>query len=279
MEDKKDEKNEKNEKEESQKLPYETILKDYLDENIDGTDVFNQKWYSNIEKNKIVFSKRSIIALIKQAFDEKNNEFRELYNDKKSLQISVNSKGSLINNKIQVVRSLYKINKDIYPPKTTIRTIFRYLNFIKERSSWDTGLKQYKILEGSEDGKEINCIVLNWLKSPLPLVSERDIVDKRYEFYHDGKIYSFESSVNDEIYPPRKSITRIYDYMSIEELYEQDNIIYLKAITQLDTKANLPQIAINSTIPKKIAKFYTNLAKAINNDYKKGKLVIEDWPN
>ena len=267
------------EKEESQKIPYEIILKDYLDENIDGTDVFNQNWYSNIEKNKIIFSKRSIIALIKEAFDDKRKEFRELYNDKKGLQISINSKGSLINNKIQVVRSIYKNNKDIYPPKTTIRMIFRYLNFIKERSSWDSQLKAYKILEGSEDGKEINCIVQNWLKSPLPLVSERDIIDKRYEFYQDGKIYSFESSVNDELYPPKKGITRIYDYMSIEELYEEDNFIYLKAITQMDTKVSLPQKAINSTIPKKISKFYTNLAKAMNNDYKKGKLIFEDWPN
>ena len=268
----------KKEKGETKKMAYEILLKDYLDDKINDTNVFDKNWYSDIEKNKIIYSKRSIIALIKEAFDDKNNEFEEIHNEE-SLQISVKSKGSMITDQFQVVRSLYKINKDIYPPKSTIRMIFKYLNFIKERSSWDSQLKLYKILEGTEEGKEVKCIVHNWLKSPMFFVSERDIIDKRYEFYYNGKIYSFESSVNDELYPPEKSVTRMYDYMSIEELYEEDNYIYLKAITQIDSKVSLPQSVVNSTLPSKLSNFYKNLANAMNNDYKDGKLIFEDWLN
>ena len=266
-------------KEEKKKMPYAIILKDFLDENIDDTNVFNENWYNDFEKNKIIYSKRTIIALIKEAFTDKNNEFENLYDDNESLQISVKSTGSMINDQFQVVRSVYKINKDVYPPKTTIRMIFRYLNFIKERSSWDSQLKLYKILEGSEDGKEVKCIVHNWLKSPMFFVSERDIIDKRYEFLYNGKIYSFESSVNDTLYPPQESVTRMYDYMSIEELYEENNYIYLKAITQMDTKVSLPQSVVNATLPTKLSDFYKNLNNAINSDYEKGELIFEDWVN
>lgn len=40
-------------------MPYEIILKDYLDEKIDGTELFDKKWYNNFEKDKIIYSKEA----------------------------------------------------------------------------------------------------------------------------------------------------------------------------------------------------------------------------
>ena len=275
----KEEKEEEENDEENEKkkllMPYEFILKDYLDEKIDGKEVFDKKWYSDLEKDKIIYSKRSIVAFLKSLFDDKNNEFVELYN-KDPLSIYVNSKGTFLSNEFQLVRSIYTINKNIYPPKTSIRMIAKYLNFIKERSSWDKQLKSYKIIEGSEKGNEVKCIVQNWLKSPMFLVSERDIIDKRYEFFYEGKFYSCESSVNDDYYPLDKNVTRINDIISIEELYEENDNIVLKAITQMNTKVSLPQAIINATLSTKLLDFYKGLADAMNNDYKNSKLIFED---
>ena len=75
------------------KMPYEIILKDYLDEKIDGTELFDKKLYNNFEKDKIIYSKRSILAMINKAFDDKNNEFKEFYN-KPPLKVS--SKSALL---------------------------------------------------------------------------------------------------------------------------------------------------------------------------------------
>ena len=256
-------------------MPYELILKDYLDEKIDSSEVFDKKWYSDLEKDKIIYSKRSIIAFIKSCFDEKNTEFIQLYN-KDPLIIAINSNGTFLSKEFQVVRSIYTVNKSIYPPKTSIRMIAKYLNFIKERSSWDTQLKSYKIIEGTENGSEVKCIVHNWLKSPMFLVSERDIIDKRYEFFYEGKFYSCESSVNDDYYPLEENVTRINDIISIEELYEENENIVLKAITQMNTKVSLPQAIVNATLAKKLLDFYKGLADAMNNDFENGKLVFED---
>ena len=257
------------------KMPYEEILKDYLDEKIDGTEVFDKKWYSNLEKDKIIYSKRSIIAMINSAFDDKNEEYKEIYN-KEPLVIAIKSTGSFLSDQFQVIRSVYTVNKNIYPPNTTIRMITKYLIYIKERSSWDTQLKLYKVIEGSEEGNEVKCLVQNWTKSPMFLVSERDIVEKRYDFYHEGKFLSFASSVNDDYYPIEKKVTRITDIIFIEELYEEDNNIILKALTQMDAKVSLPQAIVNATLSTKLLDFYNGLAKAMNKDYKEGKLVFED---
>ena len=276
------EQNEKNkeiieEEEEEEKLliPYEIILKDYLDKKIDGTEVFEKNLYNDFEKNKIIYSKRSIIAFINAAFDDKNKEFKELYN-KDPLKISIKSTGSFISDKFQLVRSIYTVNKNIYPPNTSIRMISKYLTYIKERSSWDTQLKSYKIIEGSEEGKEVKCIVHSWLKSPMFLVSERDLVDKRYEFYHEGRFYSCQSSVNDDYYPLQDNVIRINDILFIEELYEENDNIILKAITQMDTKVNLPQAVVNVTLSNKLLDFFNGLSKSMNKDYKEGKLIFED---
>ena len=262
-------------KEEKKLMPYEIVLKDYLDEEIDGNDVFDRKWYSDLEKDKIIYSKRSILALIKAAFDDKNEEFQELYN-KAPLVVYIKSNGSFITDEFQVVRSVYTINKNVLPPNTSIRIVSKYLNYTKERSSWDPQIKTYKVIEGNEEGKEIKCIVQNWLKSPMFLVSERDIVEKRFEFYHEGKFYSCESSVNDDYYPLGEKVTRINDIIFIEELYEENDNIILKALTQMNTKLNLPQVFINATLSNKLLDFYKGLENAINIDYNEGNLIYED---
>ena len=261
--------------EERKIMPYEEILKDFLDEKIDGTEVFDKKWYSDLEKDKIIYSKRSIIAMFNAAFFDKNEEFIEIYN-KEPLIIAIKSSGSFISEQFQVIRSVYTVNKNIYPPNTTIRMITKYLIYIKERNSWDSHLKSYKVIEGSEEGKEVKCLVQNWTKSPMFLVSEIDIIEKRYDFYHEGKFFSFASSVNNDYYPIEEKVTRITDIIFIEELYEENGNIILKALAQMDTKVSLPQAIVNDTLSTKLLDFYKGLANAMNKDYKEGKLVFED---
>ena len=64
--------------------------------------------------------------------------------------------------------------------------------------------------------------------------------------------------------------------MFIEELYKENDNIILKAITQMNTKVNLPQTIMNATLPTKLSDFYKGLANAMNNDYENGKLIFEE---
>ena len=38
--------------------------------------------------------------------------------------------GSFINDKFQIMRSIYTVNKNIYPPNTSIRMLSKYLNYV-----------------------------------------------------------------------------------------------------------------------------------------------------
>ena len=77
-------------------------------------------------------------------------------------------------------------------------------------------------------------------------------------------------------YPLEENVTRINDIISIEELYEENDNVVLKAITQMNTKVSLPQTIVNATLANKLLDFYKALADAMNNDFENGKLVFED---
>ena len=256
------------------KMPYEIILKDYLDEKIDGTELFDKKLYNNFEKDKIIYSKRSILAMINKAFDNKNNEFKEFYN-KPPLKISSKS-GSFITDEYNVIKSIYKVNKNAYPPNTSAKMISKYITNVKERTRWDSQLKLYEVIEGNEEGKEIKCVVHNWMKSPMFLVSERDSIEKRYEFCYGGKIYIFESSVNDDYYPLDEDVIRITNFIFIQVIYEENDNIIIEGLTQVNPKVNLPQAVLIATIPTKLLDYLNGLEKGINKDFEEGKLVFED---
>ena len=264
-----------NEEKNKELMPYEIFLKDYLDEKIDNSDVFDKKWYSDIEKDKIIFSKRSIIALINQAFDDKNQEYNEIYN-KPPLVVSIKSTGSFITDQHQVVKNIFTTNKSSFPKNTSLKMISKYMLNVKERNNWDSQFKLYAVIEGSEEGKEVKCILHNWMKSPMFLVSERDFVDKRYDFFHNGRFYSFESSVNDDYIPLNENVTRINDIIFIQEIYEENENIVFRAMSQMNAKLSVPQVIINATLSGKLLGFYNGLINAINKDFDEGKLVFED---
>ena len=267
--------NEKSAPKPEELMPYELCLKDYLDENIDNSDVFDKKWYSDIEKDKIIFSKRSIIALLNQAFDDKNQEYKEIYN-KPPLVLSIKSTGSFITDQFQVSRNIFTTTKTSFPKNTSLKMISKYMLNSKERNSWDSQFKLYAVIEGSEEGKEVKCILHNWMKSPMFLISERDIVDKRYDFFHNGRFYSFESSVNDDYIPLEENVTRINDIIFIQEVYEENENFVFRAMTQMNAKISLPQAIINNTLSGKLLDFYNGVINAMNSDFDEGKLIFED---
>lgn len=55
-------------------------------------------------------------------------------------------------------------------------------------------------------------------------VSERDVVDKRYDFYENGIYYDFSSSVKDDLIPLEDDVMRITDYCSVCKIYEEKTI-------------------------------------------------------
>jgi hypothetical protein len=126
---------------------------------------------------------------------DKLEGFKEIYN-KNDLKIlcKING-GTVLDQKNYVVKSFYSIPKPKFDKNISLSYISSLIYSPELRIKWDDTLKMFKILEGDKE-----CyIVRNWFKSPMMLVSERENIEKRIEFTHEGKIYNFSTSVNDNV--------------------------------------------------------------------------------
>ena len=253
------------------KMSYEIAFKDFLNPEIDDTDLFNESWYHDNEKGKIKYSKRSIVAMLDAAFAD--NDYQELYN-KNNLILAINPKGSILTKDFQVVRSDFKYSKTNFPEKTTLKMIVKYMFYTGPRNEYDDQLKLYKVVEGDESSK---CILHNWQKSPIFFISERDSVDKKCEFLQDGAYYLYESSINFENYPKDEDVIRIMDYIFLVKIWQDEENIYVRNMNQMDIKTMVPQFLINTTLPIKLLAFYDKCTSVMKKKYEEGALVFEDF--
>jgi len=74
------------------------------------------------------------------------------------------------------------------------------------------------------------------IKSPGFYIKERDILDKKIEFYYNGIYYNFNSSINEDYEVPNKDIVRCRTFLNIYILSEDDNYFHFLGFSQLDIK-------------------------------------------
>lgn len=123
-----------------------------------------------------------------------NEGYEELYNkDKMHLLVKP---GSAVNGKIPLIRMSYFIEKSELPPQITLEIISAYMSSPEKRKIWDDQMNDYVLL----DGTDTNGVVYLWMKKPVVFISERDMIEKLISFKgDDNAIYSFSSSVNDDV--------------------------------------------------------------------------------
>jgi hypothetical protein len=230
---------------------------------IEEDTIFPERYLNNIEKDpsfKFDFSKNKLIEFIEEQINNKET-FKPLVN-KNGFDIYINNSGSIFNQKIPVIKMFYKIQKSSFTRKdVTVKTIDEYMNVPEKRLKFDTSLKDYQILERKND----EIYLLHYIcKSPMMLVSERDVVDKRFDFYENDIYYDFSSSVNDDLISKDKSITRMFDHYSVCKIYEDNDNFHIISISQIDSKFNMPPALLSVQLPTRYKTWYDALVKEIN---------------
>jgi len=154
--------------------------------------LFEDKLIRSDEKNIITFTRDSLINFI----DLLNNyeDFEKIY-DKNNL-ILYSRKGTPLNTEFLLGKSIYTIPISHFKENITIKEMVDKIYNPEERTKWDESIKQFKILENFED----STVIRNWLYSPIFLISERDLVDKRTDFYHNDMYYNISTSVPDDVF-------------------------------------------------------------------------------
>ena len=249
--------NEKKEIEMSTALPLE-----------EDNTIFPQKYMNLTESSpnfKSIFTKEKMINFIEELINDKTS-FTPLVNQN-GFDIYIKESGSIFSSQFPMIKMYYKIPKSAFTrPNVTVKLIDEYMNEPEKRLKFDNTIRAYKIIE--RINKEV--YLLHYIcKSPMFFVSERDVVDKRYDFYEGDVYYDFSSSTKDDLIPSDENIVRITDHCSVCKIFEDNEGFNIISITQVDTKVSLPPAVINSQLPSRYKSWYDALVNEINNDESK----------
>ena len=234
---------------------------------IEEETIFPKKYLNSKEENPnfhFDFTKEKIISFIEDEIKQKDT-YVNLVN-KNGFDIYVKEIGSIFSDEIPMIKMYYKIEKSVFNKKDIdIKTIDKYMNEPEKRLKWDKSIREYKIIE--RQNEEVYLLYYIW-KSPMIFVSERDVIDKRYDFYSDGIYYDFSSSVKDDLKPIDEEIVRMTDYCSLCKIYEEKDNFNIISLTQIDTKYKMPDALLSVQLPLKYKEWYDSLINAINEENK-----------
>ena len=204
-------------------------------------------------------TKDKIIDIINYEFLE-SEEYKIFYNKDNLILSSKDS--SFLTQKFPLVKMEYKIPKKDFNKDIGIEHIVNTLKDLKKRMLWDDNIKEMEIIEEFEN----SYIIHTSYNKPIFFISERDILEKKVEFYFNNKYYSYSSSVSDELnekYKENEDILRIFNYMSVYIIEADKDNFYFKSLNQLDYKMNVPNSIMNITLPMKIINWYKKLEKVV----------------
>ena len=235
---------------------------------LEEDSVFPQKYLNLTESSpnfKFNFTKEKMINFIEELINDKTN-FTPLIN-KNGFDIYVKESGSIFSSQFPMIKMYYTIPKSAFTRENvTVKLIDEYMNEPEKRLKFDQTIRTYKIIE--RINKEV--YLLHYIcRSPMFMVSERDVVDKRFDFYEGDIYYDFSSSTKDDLVPVDDDIVRITDHCSACKIYEDKDGFNIISITQVDTKSSFPPAVINSQLPTRYKSWYDALVNEINKDANK----------
>ena len=222
--------------------------------------VFPSKVYRKDEKEiSLNLSKEKIVEITNKEFLICNN-YKIFY--KKDGLILSSKESSLLTNKFPLIKMEYKISKSEFKNNINKEDIINTLKDIKNRKKWDENIKEIKIIEEYEN----SYLIHTSYNKPIFFISERDILEKKVEFYFNNNYYSYCSSVSHELnekYKENKNVVRIFNYISVYKIEEDENYFYFKSLNQIDYKMNVPNNLMNITLPIKIINWYKKLESVV----------------
>ena len=233
--------------------------------------IFPSKYLNSTESDpnfKFEFTKKKLIEFFESEIKD-TTHYKPLVN-KNGFDIYIKESGSIFSSEFPMIKMFYKIPKSNFKTKeVNIKLIDKYMNVPKKRLSWDTSIKYYEIIENLKSKENEEVYLLHYIcNSPMFFVSERDVVEKRYDFYENNIYYDFSSSVKENYIPIEENIVRITDHCSLYKMYEEKEYFNFISITQVDTKFKTPNAMLSYQLPNNYKKWYDSLFNAINEQNK-----------
>ena len=220
--------------------------------------IFDKKYIRDDELNKIEFTEKGLIEFMNNI---RQKQFVQKFKDE-TILISILDE-SILSKDFALIKCEAQIPKEKFSPSSKSLSNLIEAIFDKEkRLKWDSNMKEIEILENYP-----NYVIVKTVTNKVLVISEREMIEKRYECYDDKSIYyNFSSSIPDDIYPPLDNPVRVLSYIAINVLWEDEVNFYLDSINQYDVKMNIPQAMILLSLPMKIKYFINKLFEFVKNE-------------
>lgn len=134
-----------------------------------------------------------MFKLTEREFND-NVNYEQFYS-KNNMTFHMRKNGSIFSIEFPTIRMHYTMNKSEFPVNTKIKDLCIYMNSPAMRRTWDKAIKEYNIIKGNEE----IYILYTVMKSPVFIISERDMVMKRIDFFHGNDFYFFSRSIEDPV--------------------------------------------------------------------------------
>ena len=184
------------------------------------------------ERLLITYTKRGLMKLVQDLYNL--DEYDTLFN-KNNLSLFCRKGGSELSKNLFLGKSTYTVEKSLIKPEITIHHMIKLMYDPVERMKWDTSLKVLKKLEGNDEA----YVIRSWMHSPMFLISEREVIDKRVEFIHENVYYNISASAPEDYFPEEKDVVRCKSYINVLTLSWDDNNYYFSTLSQIDFKVLL----------------------------------------
>ena len=246
-------------------LNFNSIISKLEKNTMTTTSLLSDKKYMREEEMDIIdFTIFNTIELYKQFLDN-FPKMTELYNKKNDpLYAKWNIKGWKLNQDICI--GFHRYLMDITSlSNITIEVINNLLNLPEYTVKWDKNVKSHKMLFK----KNHMTVFHKSFKSPIPIVSERERVDKQVLFEVNKRIFSITTAVSndEEICELDKTLVRMKNYLALFTFYireyKNQRYIVFYSLNQIDARMYLPEFIYYITVPIQTKAWYSLLYKAL----------------
>ena len=208
------------------------------------------------EQNKIEFTKDGLLEFFSSI---QNLNYQNIY-EENDIKIS-KANLSIITDKFPLIRCQINKNKSFFTKVPSIRKVIDTFLKPEIRKKWDNNIKDYRIIEKINNNSEIVKIITN---RQLPIISEKELYNKRIEIEHNGIYYLFSSSIPENTNFISLDYDKAINFLSLMIIKEDQNRFYFDFYNQDDTIDNINDNFIESNLPNRIISFFEKYFEFLN---------------
>lgn len=174
--------------------------------------------------------------------------------------VAYTKNGTFMNEHIIIVKAEFDLGTTY-----KMEDIANVLINVEERANWDNSVEEYCM-----DKRYDDCLLLKRyvIIFPMPLMQNREFVEKQFAFRSDGNFYVYSSSVDDSLEPLKPTLLRAKTYICGSRIVQEGDSIKLTMVSQMDMKFLLPSFLLGGKMADEMQQFKEALLKQVDRTIK-----------